>query len=502
MKLGEKIRFFRNKASLSKKQLAGMIRVSEETLEQYESEKVTPKADLLIEISHRLRVSPLYFFDWDDKSLLLFPMDYESFQNWCQTIQQRYNRPFLDVQFFEYSMKSDRYFMELNQRYLVRLKDGFYFIPILSKWYAGKQYQVLDLEQMRKMLNEDILFTERELRKPYLFRLDQDIFAKEIYVSKYDRVDPIYLSDEEEVELFEIATRCNQIIGYNERLQVFYLLETNGINQIPLAETLTQGILNERKIYLNVKAKKLLTVSEVKQLQFYVLNEEEYVRRIARLLEKNIDSKAEKLGLNSSNVLDNVEQLEAKNNLHETDHNAIAHFLRARYWALDNIKRILYLTEEVQDSIFEDEWEIKQTVNSMKKDASTSSEKKDLSILLAEDSAFMRSVYLNILNRHFSCEIEEAKDGEMALTMFEESKKKGKKYDLIILDITMPKIDGFTLLRQIIKRDSEATIVMCSSVTNKKIVMESIRNGAKHFITKPIEERNMVDIIRKVLDKK
>ena len=109
---------------------------------------------------------------------------------------------------------------------------------------------------------------------------------------------------------------------------------------------------------------------------------------------------------------------------------------------------------------------------------------------------------INMLKHHFSCDVDEAKDGVIALKTFETKKKLGESYDLILLDITMPKLDGFTLLKQIMRQDKNATVIMCSSVTNKKIVVESVRNGAKHFITKPIEEKDMISIIKKVLSKK
>lgn len=503
MKLGEKIQFFRKKANLNEKQLAGMIRISEEAMKQYEMGEEIPTAEILKEISHRLRVNPVYFFDSEEKSLILFPMNYEEFQKWCRAIQLRYTRPFLDHHYFEYSMKSDRYFMKLNNRYFIRLKDGFYFIPIVSKWHNGTHYHLLDIEQMRKVLNEDIVLLERELQKKNLFRLDEHIFSKEVYVSKYDHVDPIYLSDEEEIELFEIASHCNHIIGYNERYRLFYLLETNGINKIPLSSELTQGILNEKKIYLDVKNKKPLTTAEIKELILNVLNEEEYIRRIQRILEKETHSEATCLHLSSHTVFEYIESLEDMETLHETDYRALAHFLRVRYWAIDNIKRMLYLTQEFNDSIFDNEWRIPSYIEPVKKEEVLSNkEEKEFSFLLAEDSTFMRSVLVNILNRHFSCDVEEAKDGEAAFQQFKTKKALGSNYDLIILDITMPKVDGFTLLKQIMHIDKNATIVMCSSVTNKKIVVESIRNGAKHFITKPIDEKDMVDIIKKVLNKK
>lgn len=511
MNLGEKIKFFRKRINLNEKQLAGMLRITEETIKQYEAGKEVPTAEMLKEISHRLRINPIYFFESKEKTLLAFPMDYEAFQQWCHVIQTRYNRPFIDIDYFEYAMKSDRYFIALKQQYLIRLQDNFYFVPIVSKWYGGSHYQMVDFEQMRKVLNEDIVFVERELHKKNLFRLDARIFSKDVYVSKYDYVDPIYLSDTEETALFEIASHCNHIVGYNERHQMFYLLETNGINRIPLAKELPQGLLNEKSVYLDVQRKKLLSSAEVKELILYVLSEEEFIRRIQRILKKDVRSEASSFDLTSNDVFLNMEALEKKEALSAHDYRAVAHFLRMRYWAIDNIKRMLYLTQDFTDSIFDHEWRLAPDASSVEAEGKEKTEEalatkkepgKALSILLAEDSTFMRSVLSNILKRHFSCEVEEAKDGEIALEKFQEKNMQGKTYDLILIDITMPKVDGFTLLKQLIELDKEATIVMCSSVTNKKIVVESIRNGAKHFITKPVEEEDMVAIIKKVLMKK
>lgn len=503
MKLGEKIKFFRDRAGLTKSQLARVIDVTEIDIANYEENRSIPSAEILKELSQHLKISATYFFDSEEKTLLQFPMDATSFKKWCLSIKNRKNLNFVEANYFEFSLKSDRYFVELNKEYLVWLNDGFYFIPLVPKFVAGAYYQSVEINSMRKVLNEDIKNIEKTLRKTNLFRFDEDIFAREVYVSKYDFVDAIYLSNVEEIELYQIASHCNHVVGYNEQMKLFYLLETNGIHQVPFVKDLKDGILNEKTIFLDVKNKKRLGTSEIKDLTTYVLNEEELIRRVQQILKKEIDNNAEVLNLSSANVFNHLGELEEKEFLHMDNRNAIAHFLRARLWAVDNIKRMLHLTHVIDKSIFDNEWVGVEYVNPEKKmrHQADGNKQKELTFLIADDSTFMRSVIINMMNKHFPCEVEEAADGEAALKMYEKKRKSGQRYDLIILDITMPKVDGFTLLKQIMRIDKTETIIMCSAVTNEKIIVESVKNGARHFIKKPIDEDNMVHVINKVLEK-
>jgi two-component system chemotaxis response regulator CheY len=67
------------------------------------------------------------------------------------------------------------------------------------------------------------------------------------------------------------------------------------------------------------------------------------------------------------------------------------------------------------------------------------------------------------------------------------------------MDITMPKIDGVTATKEILKRDPGALIVMVTSVGQEGVMRECIMAGARDFITKPFQEARIISALRRVL---
>lgn len=73
------------------------------------------------------------------------------------------------------------------------------------------------------------------------------------------------------------------------------------------------------------------------------------------------------------------------------------------------------------------------------------------------------------------------------------------KPDLVTMDITMPKFSGIDSVSEIIKKDSNAKIIMLSALNQKQMVFEALRNGAKHYIIKPIDPNNLLVVVDEVL---
>ena len=101
-------------------------------------------------------------------------------------------------------------------------------------------------------------------------------------------------------------------------------------------------------------------------------------------------------------------------------------------------------------------------------------------ILLVDDAAFMRMMVKNTLNENGYTDLYEASDGAEAVTKYAELKP-----DLVIMDITMPNMDGLEALKAIRKADPNASVVMCSAMGQEAMVIEAIKSGAKDFIVKP-----------------
>lgn len=73
------------------------------------------------------------------------------------------------------------------------------------------------------------------------------------------------------------------------------------------------------------------------------------------------------------------------------------------------------------------------------------------------------------------------------------------KPDLVMMDITMPEMDGIQAVREIKKIDPQAKIIMCSAMGQQAMVIESIQAGARDFIVKPFQAERIVEAIKKVL---
>jgi chemotaxis protein cheY homolog len=118
-----------------------------------------------------------------------------------------------------------------------------------------------------------------------------------------------------------------------------------------------------------------------------------------------------------------------------------------------------------------------------------------MKVLLVDDAAFVRMSLKKILDdMALGFEYIEAGDGEDAI-----EKYKIYSPDLVIMDITMPKMDGITAVGRIKEIDDNAKIIMCSSMGYQEKVLDAITAGAKDFIIKPYEAAKVAKSIKAVL---
>ncbi|HEY5583605.1 MAG TPA: response regulator [Ruminiclostridium sp.] len=116
------------------------------------------------------------------------------------------------------------------------------------------------------------------------------------------------------------------------------------------------------------------------------------------------------------------------------------------------------------------------------------------SILIVDDAAFMRMMIKDILSKNGYEIAGDADNGLKAIEKFKELTP-----DLVIMDITMPEMDGVTAVREIKKINSEAKIIMCSAMGQQAMVIESIQAGARDFIVKPFQADRVVEAVKKVI---
>ena len=103
-------------------------------------------------------------------------------------------------------------------------------------------------------------------------------------------------------------------------------------------------------------------------------------------------------------------------------------------------------------------------------------------ILVCDDAAFMRMMIKDILSKNGYNVVGEAENGAKAVEKYNELKP-----DLVLMDITMPEMDGIEALKAIKAADAGALVIMCSAMGQQAMVIESIQSGAKDFIVKPFQ---------------
>ena len=115
-------------------------------------------------------------------------------------------------------------------------------------------------------------------------------------------------------------------------------------------------------------------------------------------------------------------------------------------------------------------------------------------ILICDDAAFMRMMIKDILTKNGYNIVGEAENGAKA-----EEKYAELKPDLVLMDITMPEMDGIEALKKIKAADANASIIMCSAMGQQAMVIESIQSGAKDFIVKPFQADRVLEAVQKVV---
>ena len=108
-------------------------------------------------------------------------------------------------------------------------------------------------------------------------------------------------------------------------------------------------------------------------------------------------------------------------------------------------------------------------------------------ILIVDDAAFMRMMVKDTLKKNGYTDFCEAPDGAEALKLYQEIKP-----DLVLMDITMPNMDGLEALKAIKSYDSEAKVVMCSAMGQESMVIDAI-------IVKPFKPDRIIKTVSSIL---
>jgi two-component system chemotaxis response regulator CheY len=110
-------------------------------------------------------------------------------------------------------------------------------------------------------------------------------------------------------------------------------------------------------------------------------------------------------------------------------------------------------------------------------------------ILVVDDAAFMRMRCTKLLTEN-GYQVTEASSGVEALEKYREFRP-----DAVLLDVTMPKMDGIMTLQELIKFDPGARVAMVSAVGQKNLVIAALKEGARDFVVKPFDAERVINAV-------
>lgn len=114
-------------------------------------------------------------------------------------------------------------------------------------------------------------------------------------------------------------------------------------------------------------------------------------------------------------------------------------------------------------------------------------------ILVVDDAEFLRVRISKMLSSE-GHDILEAENGAKAVETYQSSKP-----DMVLMDITMPEMDGLAALREIKKIDPAAKVVMLTALGQESVVLEAIKAGARDFVVKPFEKERVLSAVAKLI---
>ena len=115
-------------------------------------------------------------------------------------------------------------------------------------------------------------------------------------------------------------------------------------------------------------------------------------------------------------------------------------------------------------------------------------------ILICDDAAFMRMMIKDIITKNGYEVVGEAANGAEAVEKYSQLKP-----NLVMMDITMPEMNGIDALKKIKENDGDANVIMCSAMGQQAMVIESIQAGAKDFIVKPFQVERVLEAVQKAI---
>jgi two-component system chemotaxis response regulator CheY len=123
-----------------------------------------------------------------------------------------------------------------------------------------------------------------------------------------------------------------------------------------------------------------------------------------------------------------------------------------------------------------------------------SKDRQPVRYLVVDDSVFARKNLTKMIDTFGGQVAGEAGDGCTAITEYDRTHP-----DIVLMDITMPQMEGIEAAEQIVRQHPEARIVMVSSVGYQENIVAALQRGARHFVQKPVKAEVLYEVIKYVL---
>ncbi len=123
-----------------------------------------------------------------------------------------------------------------------------------------------------------------------------------------------------------------------------------------------------------------------------------------------------------------------------------------------------------------------------------SKDKQPVRYLVVDDSVFARKNLAKMIESFGGQVAGEAGDGCTAITEYDRTRP-----DIVLMDITMPQMEGIEAAERIVRSHPDARIVMVSSVGYQENIVAALQKGARHFVQKPVKPEVLYEVIKYVL---
>ena len=123
-----------------------------------------------------------------------------------------------------------------------------------------------------------------------------------------------------------------------------------------------------------------------------------------------------------------------------------------------------------------------------------SKDKQPVRYLVVDDSVFARKNLTKMIETFGGQVAGEAGDGCTAITEYDRTRP-----DVVLMDITMPQMEGIEAAERIVRNHPEARVIMVSSVGYQENIVTALQKGARHFVQKPVKPEVLYEVIKYVL---